>query len=804
MTATSSADRRRLSSYGPTSHLASREYDDDGDGEDYTEGDARRPRRPSPDTLSYCRALPLSLDTHERELKERREETTNVVDVDDASSTPSLALARSALEEVRREVASLAGDEAGSEFLETAARVVDDEASLRVLVEGTRSYHLHLAGHRYGSHVVQTLLAEIGRDASDQLLREFACDVADELIPHAAELATHVCGAHVLRTLARVLAGAEVPPRPRRSKPRKKKKGKRTPDVAPESARDEPAPKRRPSSATWDDDTRAALRERLDRLTDALTGGQDSDDYRLLELVCHPSAGPLLTLLLRLLCMVDENDDSATASTSDDDDAVAERDRRLLGVLPPAPRLSPNSSAELLVHRALRWRDVRVCADVLYGLAGEPTGSLFLEAVLRACDPARFAEVATRAGLMDKPEDFVAHDVSNFVAQTALAACPDATTADALCGALMGCVRNGTATRRERRGVLWRLTERCAEHNVRQEELREALGAGIAALEADEKDDDKKTKKRHKTTKTKPIAYCVRKLLDARLPADEDGRLTLDVNGARTVHHLLRFAAPNARRDVVEALVNDSSIRELEALAKDGLGSRCVIDALLLPDNAALAAVALRDKLAGRWTSLAVHRVGHHAVRRLFTSLSSLDDKLVLARELAVQGGENRLRGCAMGRAVVEECRLSDLLRGGEFTWREAMARVERRREWLDDVATEKEGEAENKEGDGKKRRRRRKRRRRDEDEGEGDEKDDDDKTDENTNKDVAKTKTAVSDSVRSIMDAMIVPKAVAVAAAAERPETEARTTDEPIKKRKRSRRKKKSETTAKTTTERT
>ena len=138
---------------------------------DDSKGDYNRPRRPSTDTLSYLRSLPLDEDSSEREVSAYVEYCKNKVkqqqdeekkdDIDETTEEvdypQSLSASISAIDEVRNELASLAGDEYGSQSLETLCRIAMPYSSLaaRKLLCGISGYMMHLSTHRYGSHVLQ-------------------------------------------------------------------------------------------------------------------------------------------------------------------------------------------------------------------------------------------------------------------------------------------------------------------------------------------------------------------------------------------------------------------------------------------------------------------------------------------------------------------------------------------------------------------------------------------------------------------------------------------------------------------------
>ena len=99
-------------------------------------------------------------------------------------------------------------------------------------------------------------------------------------------------------------------------------------------------------------------------------------------------------------------------------------------------------------------------------------------------------------------------------------------------------------------------------------------------------------------------------------------------------------------------------------------------------------------KLSGSWTSLALDRVGHHTVIKLY-KLCSLEGKLAIAAELVKD--KNRLSGNAIGRSVSDICYLRQLAEG-EDAWRESTTNQLAAENFLDEMV-----------GSSKKRKRKRK-----------------------------------------------------------------------------------------------
>jgi len=74
--------------------------------------------------------------------------------------------------------------------------------------------------------------------------------------------------------------------------------------------------------------------------------------------------------------------------------------------------------------------------------------------------------------------------------------------------------------------------------------------------------------------------------------------------------------------------------------------------------------------LRGRWVTIALHPIGHHVVKKLFHSLASLDDKVILVEELSK--GIVRLNTKSSGRDVIVECAVKDFLES-KASWSTAM-----------------------------------------------------------------------------------------------------------------------------------
>lgn len=164
------------------------------------------------------------------------------------------------------------------------------------------------------------------------------------------------------------------------------------------------------------------------------------------------------------------------------------------------------------------------------------------------------------------------------------------------------------------------------------------------------------------------LADCIPLLIGYQAPEHDRARIGLDAAGVRITYHLLRFV-PRLCTDVLTGILTNLQAEELVNICNDGLGSRCIIDGILEgPTNQTPFTKAMKTlckKLSGHWTTLAVERVGHHTVKKMFMKLKSLEDKKVIVAELSAS--INRLSGNAMGRSIINDCAVREYMEGEEI-----------------------------------------------------------------------------------------------------------------------------------------
>lgn len=557
--------------------------------ENFSDQEYNRPRRPNPDTVQYLSSLPLDLRAAEEELNA----SVLAQDSNQGYDEPQMiAAAKAAIEEVQHEIASLAGEEHSSAQLELLVKIAcgehlgNCELSARRMLYGLSGYYLHLACHRYGSHVAQTVIETCGRfqdkgsinkhegndEHSDTTLpsvQDLILAAALELVPHARSLARHVCGSHVIRAVLCALAGVAhtsevIKTHGTNSCPDKKKK-KKPHDGSNSNCRH--AQNMNIEYPMTKEGTKG-----LESLIEAITGytmkkyfseegtseNNHSVDSEMLALLCHPSSGPLIDLLVRVL---------ATLSSSSSAIKESKQKYSLSDNIPidaMATRFLPNSEAEMFIKYILHWHNPKKCGDIIYGLSGETYGSRILETIFQVTHDDMYQELLDRAKFLEKLPliDYVHHNVSNFVVQTILQTLRSNKQGEALFEGLVPLVRNGELLQPSRRGVALHLVEMCARWNIGQDDFLDALLEGCS--KHNNEDQTKKVPLK--------IQSCINHLLSIDFPEGRGGKLKIDFNGTRIIHNLLRFA-PHRCSGVLEGILSLKDY-ELVAVAKDGLASR--------------------------------------------------------------------------------------------------------------------------------------------------------------------------------------------------------------------------------------
>jgi len=587
------------------------------------QGEYNRPRRPDPNTISYLRSLPLDEKSVHEEVQKylqqqqqqqlatkadptNRLNTTEHKNDDTTDAYPqSLLASLAAIDEIQHEVASLAGDEFGSQSIETLCRIgaTYSERAARTLLHSVQGYLFHLSTHRFGSHVIQTLLQYSTTRKSDVLcgdllleveggesknqdtdvdsipsLQQLVISTVEELLPYTHPLSIHICGSHVLRTLICILCGVErIDPhhhvqiqsdghvqnqRGKMKDKKKKKNGKFNKDA-------------HSTSALHTIDLQYVTASRLNiqdkdmsncriQLTRAILhlGKDDGDETMsshphpagtLQELACHVNGGPLLTILLQGLAYSNVTIPPLQTTTP----SVQER---VLRILPPIPQFSPNSLAEDVTKQILGWKSLEK-GTVIYALAGHTLGSHLLETILRISHDSFYEELCKVGSFFQQAtlEEYIQHDVSNFVIQTLLCTIRSKYHAEQIIDALDKFIQNGYVLdpSKHRRGIFWRLVELSSRWVVRQEQILESMKKGFAKLGSKDK---------------LSLQECIPLLLRYEAPTKDGERIQSDPSGLRSIYHFLRFT-PRLCDSVLTGIISFYGARDLELMACDSLAS---------------------------------------------------------------------------------------------------------------------------------------------------------------------------------------------------------------------------------------
>jgi hypothetical protein len=711
--------------------------------------DYNRPRRPNPDTLTYLKSLPFderiahqeisSYLNYQKKIKQEGYTEENLEEFEEEVEYPQiLSAALAALDEIKNEIASLAGDEFGSQCIETIARITAPYSTnaARQLLYGVSGYMIHLSTHRYGSHVVQTILQSIlhydGLEVSkileideeeqnaengDELpiLKDLILSVSEEVLPVCKDLAVHICGSHVLRTLLSILGGcAESIPHhlankggaggvmqsggTRRGKVKSKKKKKKNKSVMMADGISNSASFARyervenPRVNSTDADIQNTLYSFIYKLTQLdLNKTDDKESYssqpgELQQLACHPSAGPLLTVLLRILINHSntKNKDSAASKKPmiDQDEANKSISDYRLGIHAPESQFIEGSHAETFVRCLLCWENEsnadqkqEKAGDIIYGLSGESRGSHLIETILRTSNDS-FYEAFCNAGKFfqaDSFADYSRHEVCNFVIQTLLNTARTKEQVEKLISCTEGLINDGYVLdkKNKRRGIFFRLVEMAAKYRIGQETILKCMQKGFGALKVDG---------------PLTIEECIPKLIDFHQPEEGKRFAELDATGARTVYQLLRFV-PRLCGGVLNSIVSKYDVSQLLSMCNDGLASTCIIDGILngptKQGSFAKAVEKLFEKLRGEYVALSVERIGHHTVNKIFIKLGKTEHRFSLSEELA--NGINRLNGNAMGRSVIMDCAVKDFMEGEEL-WSATVKKRLEREDFLKDI----------------------------------------------------------------------------------------------------------------------
>lgn len=241
-----------------------------------------------------------------------------------------------------------------------------------------------------------------------------------------------------------------------------------------------------------------------------------------------------------------------------------------------------------------------------------------------------------------------------------------------------------------RTGVVWRLTGACIRLKTQEKRVAQLAMQALGFQDA-------KARRSGRDGEPESVVHA---LLQPKV--GEDGRLNVNVPGARLLECFLRMRQP-VSRDLSQA-VTQLCPKTLEAVAKDNVASRAVVDPLLAQcevggEEALQVAEALGLRWKGRYAELAVHPVGFHVLTRCFGVVGN-GVKAGMVEEC--MAAESRLAGSHFGRRALSALAVP-LFRANRPKWEATMKTGEKKKKVLEDLFTMIDAEAATK---GKKRRR--------------------------------------------------------------------------------------------------
>ncbi len=389
------------------------------DDEQRDDEDWKRPRKADSETVSYLREVEEELKRIEREGEDQAHAQTS----DDVVPTAMSLLIDNALAEIRYSTASLMCDKDSSMVLEQLihASAPNPNKTIALMLSRCGPYFLCLATNPFASHVLQTLLDLSGPAIMQEIqtsdkLRGFEIDrKGDERHAAAAEsgtdeehipliwetvlllahcvrgnwlaLARSYSGSHVVRALVRALTGCHMS--------RVDERGGCNRQFSPQHATvDGVIGKWGEQSSTFQRlSVPECFKSTISELCEEIAEWCSVDLQRL---TCSASGGPFLITTL-----------AACASSSGVD-----------GEQPFC--LSQDAAAMKVVESALEWgKGKNISHDVVYGMAGEPVGSHFLEAAIWLA-PLAFLEKLHLWCLSGELREYCIDGNANFVVQAIL------------------------------------------------------------------------------------------------------------------------------------------------------------------------------------------------------------------------------------------------------------------------------------------------------------------------------------------------------------------------------------------------
>jgi len=678
------------------------------DGADDVDGgnDSHKPRRLEEDTITYLMQLDKQIHA-------------DALDPDEQE-----VLVENVLDEIKQRTASAACDRRTNLIMERLCYAAKLKHLVEILSRFT-PYAVFLARNRHSSHIIQALLARLCfllknegvAGVDEELLKRTTLGFLSLILKEISWLAKELSASHVVRSALCALAGVPIVA---------ERKGKGSKHQHSVSLSEPLESLLAPGGFYLDKGKAFAVPDEFhEALGEAAASLLGLGAQELQGLVADPSSCAVVGLLLRVLFAPDLVEGGPDLA-----------DRLARTALGAAAAAAPADDADLLAVKALP-----VTANMFYAMAGDRSGSYFLEAVVECCAPPLLLELVHGA-VQGSAHEYAQDGAGNFVLQAVLRrlsaelerSARGAAEMAALAAAADKCLAELSSKDfypylvLQRGGVvLWMLELarwRCgaaagggekaakkakadgADAAAAPEDWRDVLGHGALALWTGSDDSDTKLAA-VVADKLSPKAAAAAAPEDAKnskkptgSAADRDSAQQL---AARLLGALLRLAgkgralSPASAAARVARAVAALPAGTLRHVATSGPLSRAVLDTFLeycgttgdADADAAKPTAALLASLTALAVDLADHSIGQHVLRRAY---ESADARAKEGFAAALAAAKDRLGATKEGRNSLRIVQAETYARQPE-EWRAALRRQSRAQGLLEDLgATDASG----------------------------------------------------------------------------------------------------------------
>ncbi|OQS03678.1 hypothetical protein THRCLA_04003 [Thraustotheca clavata] len=551
---------------------------------------------------------------------------------DDEDDTKAILL-WNVLEELAPRIASAASDRHACEIIEVLLEKMSPR-QLCFFVHKMEGYYSHLWTNRYSSHVLQRILSKVGDIVQAEVEESLVVSEEDEErskdVPTMATLIVAMCQEvkNEWITLVNDISASHV----LRSvlcalggrTPVAEKRGKKGKHGA---IRYENMPKKTDDEKALNESKFATPPAFADTLVEIIEVMMDASDDRLANFMFDHHAGPFFSM---------------------------------------AVRVCPQELRADCIKRLLNWDDEEVSKKRFYDYAGDTVASHFLEALSQCATPSMWTSVYERC-LKGRLLEFSEHAISNYVVQNFIQYVPTKEQAEIILDEMKDSLWSLLSMHRP--GVVWRLAECCVRFEINYKNFFTTLAAAVTKQES-----------------KKPAAVqkdIVPALIALELSNSQNAKISLNITGARIIETLLKFPS-SIIEPLITSVLNMNSL-QLTALAKDSIGSRCIIEPIWNSENEQ-AKISLFNKFKGNFGTLALDRNGAFSVIKCFNNMN-LDYKTTITEELAEVDG--KLSGNHFSSMVLTHCNVHEFKTNHE-KWVSTYERKRKVKELFSDLVDDK------------------------------------------------------------------------------------------------------------------